>query len=187
MPSFFSRIALVSCTSESQKEEETLHEATAGWTWEWIYDERIHKPTETERAVGQTGLEWSTSKNLVSKPENEKETFINAWACFLCALKKNQCFSYWWPQSTSCSSPWQWFSKWFKKFNTLVFLRIREIDKIYNIYLRQILVYSLADYANKCKKKNSPHHNNSFWRKRQQKTFYRTHLIKSKLKMQHCL
>lgn len=74
---------MVLITSENQKEEKALLETSAGRTWEWIYDERIHQQTETKGTVGQTGPERPTSKDMVSEPEDEEETTDDARACFL--------------------------------------------------------------------------------------------------------
>lgn len=78
MSSALSRCPVVLITREDQKEEKALLEATAGWTWEWIYDERIHQQTETERAVRQAGPERPAGENMVSEPEDEKETTDDA-------------------------------------------------------------------------------------------------------------
>lgn len=77
---------MVLITSENQKEEKTLLEATAGWTWEWIYDEWIYQQTKTQRVIRQTGPEWPTSENLVSEPEDEEEATDAAGTGFLCVL-----------------------------------------------------------------------------------------------------
>lgn len=77
---------MVLITREDQKEEKALLEATAGWTWEWIYDERIHQQTETERAVRQAGPERPAGENMVSEPEDEKETTDDARTGLLCIL-----------------------------------------------------------------------------------------------------
>lgn len=77
---------MVLVTSENQKEEKTLLKATAGWTWEWIYDEWIYQQTEKKRAVRQTGPEWPTGENMVSEPEDEEETTDDARADFPCVL-----------------------------------------------------------------------------------------------------
>lgn len=77
---------MVLVTSENQKEEKALLEATAGWTWEWIYDEWIHQQTEKEGVVRETGPERPTSENLVSEPEDEEEKADDAWTRFLGVL-----------------------------------------------------------------------------------------------------
>lgn len=77
---------MVLVTSENQEEEKALLEATAGWTWEWIYDEWIHQQTEKKRAVRQTGPERPTGENMVSEPEDEEETTDDAGACLLHVL-----------------------------------------------------------------------------------------------------
>ena len=69
---------MVLVTSQDQKEEKALLEATAGWTWEWIPNEWIHQQTETKGAVGQTGPERPTSENLVSEPQDEEEATDDA-------------------------------------------------------------------------------------------------------------
>lgn len=73
-----SRCPVVLVASEKQKEEKTVLEATAGWTWEWISDEWVHQQTETERAVRQTGPERPTGENMVSEPQDEEETTADA-------------------------------------------------------------------------------------------------------------
>lgn len=77
---------MVLVTDEKQKEEKALLEATAGWTWEWIYDEWIHQQTETKGAVGQTGPERPAGEDMVSEPEDEEETTDDARARFLRVL-----------------------------------------------------------------------------------------------------
>lgn len=83
----FSRCTLVLFTSETQEEEKTIHKATACWTWERIYDERVHKQAKKEGTLWKTGLEWSTSQNMVSEPQNEKEEADDAWPCIFHVLR----------------------------------------------------------------------------------------------------